>query len=212
MRFSIVLLLLLCGSGAVRADWTGVAFEIGDLDADWEFDSGRRAAKSNSLRIEIEERAPTGLTVGGGIGYLSMRVDGDATADRIKFEAENLEIYLRQDFPLTESFALQALLRYGYFTGRENTDGDRAEIDWTELGVEFAASLRYQNLRFTPFVNYTDVDGDLSDDNGTEVFELEDPLSYGLRFDIFTERTAFVGIRLQAGSQSGGYISFVRRY
>ena len=212
MRFSLLLLMLFSCGGAARADLTGVAFEIGDLDADWEFDSGRRAAKTNSLRIQIEERAQTGLSIGAGIAYLSMRVDGAGSAGSTKFEAENLEVYLRQEFPLGESFSLEGLLRYGYYTGRENVDTDRAEIDWSEVGVELGMSVRVNNLRITPFANYTDVDGDISGDNGTEVFELDDPLSYGVRFDIFVERTAFVGIRLQTGSISGGYISFVRRY
>lgn len=208
----MVIALLLGCSGIARADWTGVALQIGDLEADWEFDSGRRAAKSSSLHIQIEERTPAGLTVGGGIGYLSLRVDGASAIDRAKFEAQNLEVYLRQEFPLGEYLSFESLLRYGYYSGTENVESDRAEIDWTEVSVEFGASARYRNLRITPFASYTYVDGDISGENGTEVFELEGPLSYGLRFDIFTERTAFIGIRLQAGSRSGGYLSFVRRY
>jgi hypothetical protein len=43
-------------------------------------------------------------------------------------------------------------------------------------------------------------------------FELEDPFSYGVRFDYFVETTAFLSLRLQTGSQTGGYFSFVRRY
>ena len=212
MRFKLLLLVLLFSIGPARADLTGVAFEIGDIDADWEFDDGIRAAKSNSLRIQIEERTATGLSIGGGIAYLSLRVDEAGAAGSTKFEAENLEVYLRQEFPLGERFTLEGLLRYGYYTGRENAESDRAEIDWSEVNVELGMSVRVNNLRITPFASYTHVDGDISGDNGTEVFELEDPLSYGVRFDIFVERTAFVAIRLQTGSISGGYITFVRRY
>lgn len=209
-----LLLTLLCCSAIARADVTGVGFEIGDTDVDWEFDGDVRAAKSNSLSISFEERSGGGLTVGGALGYLSLRVDGDGNIDTTKFEVQNLLIYLRQEFALNDSFKLHGLFRYGYYNGRENSSSDRAEIDWSEVNLEIGASYQYQNLRLTPFVGFADVDGDISGGSlpRTQVFELEDPVSYGLEFDIFVEPTAFVGIRLQTGSQNGGYLSFVRRY
>jgi hypothetical protein len=213
LRISLLLILLSC-IGSVRAEWTGVAFEIGDVDFDWEFDGDRRVAKANSLSFSIEERTSTGLAVGGAIGYLSMRVDGDETIDRTDFEVENLKVYLRQGFVLSDSFSLYALFDYGYYNGRENTSSERAEINWSEVSLEFGASFRNAGLRITPFVSYADVDGDISRGSfsSIQVFELEDPVSYGIELDIFVEKTAFVSIRLQDGSQSGGYLSFVRRY
>ena len=211
MRFSLFLLLSCC-LGLARADYTGVAFEIADLDSDWEFSDGKRVAKINSLSLQIEERVESGLTVGGSFGYQGIRVDGDSTTPTTKFETQNLRIYLRQDFPLGKSFSLDGLLSYGYYNGRENVIGDRAEIEWSQVSAEIGASFRIDNLRITPFTSYTDIDGDISDVNGSAAFELEDPFSHGVRFDIFVDSTAFIGIRLQTGSQSGGYISFVRRY
>ena len=211
MRFSLFLLLFCC-LGLARADFTGVAFEIMDLESDWAFSDGSRVVKTNSLGLKIEERAASGLVVGGGIGYQSIRVDGDRTTPTTKFETQNLQIYLRREFPLGKSFSLDGLLSYGYYHGRENVVGDRAEIEWSQVDVEIGANFRVKNLRITPFTSYTDIDGDISGTNGNAVFELEDPYSYGVRFDIFVESTAFIGIRLQTGSQSGGYISFVRRY
>jgi hypothetical protein len=211
VRFSLFVLLLCCLSLA-RAEYTGVAFEIDDYDSDWKFSDGTRVAKTNSLRLQIEERVESGLIVGASLAYLSMRVSGDATAPSTKFEGENLQIYLRKDFPLGESSSVEGLLSYGYNTGRENVEGERADIQWSEVSAEIGVSFRIDNIKITPFTSYTNVDGDISGVDASGAFELEDPFNHGIRFDIFVESTAFIGIRLQTGSQSGGTISFVRRY
>ncbi len=211
MRFSLFFLLLCC-SGFAHAQWTGVEFEIADIDADWEFADEVRSNKLNSIGFSIEERAVGGLSVGGSIRYLTMRLDSSNAMDSGRFDAQNLEVFLRQEFLFGETFALRGLLSYGFYNGNENVEEDRADINWNQLDLEIGASVQVANLRFTPFARYTDVDGDIRGDSGTAVFKLEDPYSYGLRFDIFIEKTAFIGIRLQSGSQTGGYLSFVRRY
>jgi hypothetical protein len=207
-------LLLCCSLGVARAGFTGVALEITDIDSDWVFDDVSRLAKINSISLQIEERAEIGLAVGVSIGYLSMRVVGDSTTPTTKFEAQNLQVYLRPEFPLSESVSLESLLSYGYYSGDENvvSGSDRAQIEWSQTSAEFGVSFRYKNLRLTPFSSYTHIDGDISGLNASTGFALEDPLNYGVRFDIFVERTAFIGILLQTGSQPGGYLSFVRRY
>jgi hypothetical protein len=207
-----ILLVLLGFNGFASADWTGVAFEIGSLEADWKFSDGTRKAKSNSLLLQVEERAGNGFTVGVGFGYHSLRLDSDNGSDSIDFEVQNFEIYLRQEFPLSESVTVEGLLNYGLYAGDENSSDDRAEIDWNQVSVEIAVVFRLERWRITPFASYTNIDGDTSDLDGAGSFELEDPFNQGLRFDIFTDSTAFVRIELQAGSQAGGYLSFVRRY
>ena len=212
MKPGAVIFLIFAWHGSASADMTGVAFEISDMDSDWKFADGTRAAKTNSLSLQIEESTASGLTVGGGIGYLTMRVGGDSTTPSTKFEAEYLQVYLRQDFRLGESTAIEGLLSYGYHTGRENTETDRAEIEWSQVALEIGLSFQVNNLRITPFVGYANVDGDISGTEGSGAFELEDPFNQGVRFDVFVETTAFIRIQLQTGSQSGGYLSFVRRY
>jgi hypothetical protein len=211
VRFSLFILLL-CWFDLARAESTGVALEITDYDLDWKFGDVTHVAKINSLGLQIEERAESGLTVGANLAYLSMRIGGDETTSSTKFEGENLQIYLRQNFPLGESASLEGLLSYGYNTGRENVEGERADIQWNQVSAEIGLSFRFDSLRITPFTSYTDIDGDISGVSGIGAFELDDPYSHGVRFDIFVESTAFVGIRLQTGSQAGGSISFVRRY
>jgi hypothetical protein len=63
-----------------------------------------------------------------------------------------------------------------------------------------------------PFAAWSDVDGDISGGEGASVFELEDPVTRGIRFDLFVEHTAFVRLEFVDGSRSGGYLVFARRY
>lgn len=212
LRVSLIFVLLCC-SGLARAEWTGVEFELGDIDADWEFADGIRSTKIRSLGFRIEERAAGNLSVGGGLGYQELRVAGKGEIVSKDFSTANFEVYLRQQFALGGSVLLQGLLSYGYFSGYENTiKDDRAEITWSQVDLEISAGFRFSNLRLTPYARYSNVDGDISNDQDSLSFKLEDPYSYGLRFDIFLEKTAFITIRLQDGSQSGGYLSFVRQY
>ncbi len=206
------ILLSLGFSGMVRAEWTGVALELSDTKSDWEFSNGVREAKITSLSLQIEERTASGLAVGGAIGYMTIRVDGNDQVDTKKFDGENLEIYLRKEFAMSESTSLQMLFNYGYYTGDENTSSDRDDISWNQLGLEFGASFQRDNIRLIPFISYTDVDGDISGEDPTETFVLDDETGYGLRVDVFTESTAFIRLQLQTGSHTGGYLSFVRRY
>ena len=212
VRFKLLVILVLY-AGLAQADWTGVTLELANVDSDWKFDSGVREAQINSISFQVEEKTTTGLSVGVGIGYLDMRVVGDSSTETRKFDAEFLQFYLRQEFRISESVSLQGLFSYSYNNGDDYSDDEeRVDIDWNEASLQLDASLRFANYGITPFAAYYDIDGDISDDNGTEVFETDDPLSYGIRFDYFTEPSAFIRIVIQSGGQSGGYLTFARRY
>jgi hypothetical protein len=199
-------------AGLVKAEWTGVSFEIGNTKSDWEFSEGTRETKITSIALQVEERTASGLSIGGGIGYMTMRVDGNSEVETKKFDGEYLEIYLRHEFAISESFSLEALMDYGFYSGDESTSSDRDDLSWNQLGFEIGASFQHANIRITPFASYTDIDGDISGDDPTEVFSLEDEIGYGLRLDFFTESTAFISLKFQTGSHNGGYLTFVRRY
>lgn len=186
--------------------------DFATLNSDWKFSDNTRTAKTNSITLKIEERANSGLTVGGGIGYANLRLDGHDGGDSTSFDVQNAEIYLRQEFALTGAVTLEGLLSYAWYTGEGNDDDDDADIDWSQVGVELGVKFRYRNLGITPFASYTYVDGDTSEVDGGGGFELKDPYGQGVRFDIFVESTAFIRIELQTGSQGGGYLGFVRRY
>ncbi len=199
-------------AGLAQADWTGVALELANVDADWKFDDGLREAQSSGISFQVEEKTGTGLAVGAGIGYTSMRVVGDSSASNRKFDAEYLQIYLRQEFNISKSVSLYGLFNYSYHTGDDNDVDNPADIDWDEVSVQIDLSIRFANFRVSPFAAYYDIDGDISDDNGTAVFEIDDPLSRGIRFDYYLEPTAFIRFVFQSGGRAGGYLTFVRRY
>ncbi len=211
VRFKLLVILFLY-AGLAKADLTGITLELANVDSDWKFDNGVREAQINSIAFQIEEKTATGLSVGGGIGYIDMRVVGDSGTDTRKFDGEYLQIYLRQEIRISESISLHGLFKYSYNSGRDNKENDRADIDWNEASLQIDASVRFANFGITPFAAYYDIDGDISDNNGTEVFEMDDPVSHGIRFDYYTDPTAFIRIVFQSGGRSGGYLTFVRRY
>jgi len=211
VRFKLLVILFLY-AGLAKADLTGIALELANVDSDWKFDNGVREAQINSIAFQIEEKTATGLSAGGGIGYFDMRVVGDSSADTRKFDGEYLQIYLRQEIRISESIALHGLFNYSYNSGRDNKENDRADIDWNEASFQIDASIRFANFGITPFAAYYDIDGDISDNNGTEVFEMDEPVSHGIRFDYYTDPTAFIRIVFQSGGRSGGYLTFARRY
>jgi hypothetical protein len=204
--------LLYLFTGFVHADWTGVSVQLANVDSDWEFDDGLREAQINGISFQVEEKTGTGLAVGVGIGYNSMRVVGDGSTENRKFDAEYLQIYLRQEINISKSVSLHGLFNYSYNTGDDNDDDNPADIDWDETSVQIDLNIRFANYALSPFAAYQDIDGDISDDNGTAVFKIDDPVSHGIRFDYYTEPTAFIRIVLQSGGQAGGYLTFVRRY
>lgn len=213
MRLGFLFLLILY-AGLAEAEWTGVALEIADTNADWKFDEGKRSTHGNSISFLLEERTKGGLIIGGGIGYLVMRVDGNDNTHTNRFDSgEYLKFYLRQDFPVSSSITVHGLLSFRYNQGHENdSDNGRADLEWNESTVEFGISKRFTNWRIMPFIAYNHVDGDISDDSGTSDFELDDPVGPGARFDYFLEETAFIRLEVQTGDNAAGLISFYRRY
>jgi len=212
LRFS--LLLLLCYSGLANAQWTGVSLEIGNFDSDWDFGRDTREAQISEINFQIEEKTESNLTVGASIGYVDLRVvaASDSAAETRKFDGEFISVYLRQPLRINDTISLHGAFSFRYTTGNESGDADeRAGIDWTQSVFELGLSLRFRNFRIVPYAAYHDIDGDISDDI-TDVFEMDEALIRGLRFDYFIEDTAFIRFEFVSGGQEGGYLSFVRRY
>ncbi len=206
------MLLLSClVSPPTLADWTGVQLELFDGDSDWRFDDETRNAQIGSLSFRIEENTDTGLRVGAHIGHLSVRVAADTASETRRYDAQNVGIYLRQPFQLSETILLQAGVEFRYNSGSEGSGDERTEIDWSEVDAELALGLRFGALRIKPYLNWTDIDGDNAGDSGTFVFERDDKISRGLRLDYYTEPTGFVRLEIQRGGSEGAMLAFVRR-
>ncbi len=213
MRFSLFLLLGVCVNLA-QANWTGVELSLSNTDSDWDFDGDTRESQVDQISLQIEEKTNSGTRIGATFGHLSLRLVADNPSDTRKFDAQFLGVYLRQPVALTDSIELHGQLNLRYATGRENDsdDDDRADIDWSEIDLQFGLGWRFAQFRIMPFVTYSDIDGDIDDDLGTRIFELDDPVSRGVALDYFVDKTAFLRLEIYQGNRSGGYLTFARRY
>jgi hypothetical protein len=212
LRCGLLLLLgLHCGNAG--AEWSGISLNLGNTDVDWAFRDENREAQISEISFQIEDRTSSGLAVGANIGYMDLRVVADTDIATRKFDGQFVGIYLRQDYSITDNLSLHGIFGFRYSSGNESGDSDiDSDIDWTETGVELGIGFRFVNLRIMPFAAWSDVDGDISGEDGTSVFELEDPLTTGIRFDLFVEPTAFVRLEFVDGNRTGGYLVFARRY
>ena len=205
-------LLLLLQADTATAEWTGVSVTFGRYDSDWAFSGETREAKINEIDFRIEERTESGLAVGAMIGYMDLRVAGGRDSETQKFDGQYFGIYLRQDHSISDLLSLHGNLDLSYHSGNESgSSDDETDIDWTEVNFEIGLGIRTASLRIMPFARFSDLDGDISN-GGTRSFELDQVDSVGIRFDIYTEQTAFIRLELVTGADEGGYITFVRRY
>jgi hypothetical protein len=185
---------------------------FGNNDADWLVSGEAREARIREIDFRVEERTQSGLAFGAVIGYMDLRLSEGSDSGTQKFDGQYLGIYLRQDYAINDSLSLHGGLGLSYHSGRESGDAEtKADIDWTESEFELALGFRFANLRIMPFARLTHIDGDISN-GGTQIFELEQSDSAGVRFDIFVEQSAFVRIELVSGAYEGGHVVFVRRY
>ncbi|MGB5327904.1 MAG: autotransporter outer membrane beta-barrel domain-containing protein [Gammaproteobacteria bacterium] len=206
-----LLILLLLYAGLVEAEWAGALIEIANYDADWKFDNDVREARITSISFQLEEKFETGLRAGGGFGYFDMRLDGN-DGDAEDFDGQYLQLYLRQPWSINETVSLYGLFDYRYNSGDSRGGGERADIDWNEVSLHIGARLRFSDYRITPFVAYFHIDGDTSGDGGSGDFENDDSATQGIKFDFIIEDTGFIRLEARTGYQSGGFLSFGRRY
>ena len=208
----LVALALIACPPAAPAFWTGVEVSLGNTEADWQFDGETREAEASLISFQIEEKTDAGLRIGVSLGYENIRLIAEPPAATLKFDAQFVGIYLNRLFRPGEHFEFYGQLDLAYHGGRDDLGDERIDIDWIEVAVEFGASLRAGHYRLTPFVRYADFDGDISNHEDIDVFELDEAASGGLHFDYFVEPTAFVRLSLVGGGDAGGYLHFVRRY
>ena len=211
LRFRLLILLCLY-SGLVDADLTGIGVKIGDSKSDWKFDGGVREARGTELSVRFEEKVESGLRIGADLGLINLRVDGSASSSSHSFDVQYFGLNLRQPFPISETSALFIGVNYRFYSGEDSDGRSRADITWSELEFHFGTSLKLSTLKISPLVIYQAVDGDMDGDDSSEDFELDDPVSAGIRFDFFTDATAFVRLEFLSGSREGVFFSFAREY
>ena len=207
-------LLLLMVTPVAFSDRAGLSASIEEIESDWVFENNERSATTTRLNLQYEERTLSGLGVGANFGHLTTRVSNvSGPRDTVKFDASYFGVYLRYPIQLGEYFTLQNKLGYQYHSGSGNEEDVKDDdIDWREVDVELGLSGRFGNFRVTPFARFSDVDGDISDDTGTNSFENEENVSTGLSLDIFLDPTSFVRFRFTSGGQDSASLFFAREF
>ena len=208
MRFNFFCLLLLCPVLASAA-WSGVAFELSDTEAEWNFDSVVLDARSTELSFRIEEKTESGLRVGASIGHFNLRLDGEASAENSNFDGQFLSINLRQPY-YGERFSGIAAMNYRFQTGSDDDADNPSDIDWTELEFRLGAGVTFSRIRFLPQLVHRVVDGDVDGRNGSDSFELEEETGLVLRFDYLVDSSAIVRMEFFNSDREGFLLSFAR--
>ena len=186
--------------------------DIYDGETDLKFDASIRRAQTGSISFRIEEATAGGLRVGVHLGHMSVRLDGDTFAETRRYDAQSIGIYLYQPVQLSDAISMHGGVDFRFASGNDDSREDIAEIDWSEVSFNFGLGLRFGSYRIEPYVIYTDIDGDISDATGTQVFELDEAVTTGIRLDYFVEKTGFVRLDFFSGGSEGVSLAFVRRY
>ena len=199
----------------VSADWSGISVSIEEFESDWIFENNDRNADLTRLNLSFEEKTASELRVGANIGRMTTRLsNNEGPRNTQKFDASYFGIYIRYPLSLGDHFSLQNKLAYHYHSGSETiSDVDSEdEIDWREVSYEIGLSAVIGSLRLTPFAVYSDVDGDISGDSGTDSFESDDEISAGVNVDLFLDPTSFVRLRFTTGDHDSASLVFAREF
>jgi hypothetical protein len=213
-RILPLLTLAFClGSSSAQAQWTGISVEIGESSSDLEFETEQRTMRVDSLSLQIEEKTATDLRVGFSIGLTSIRSTNILPPDNgQKFEGNQLGFYLRLPLQLGEYFSLEGLYSYRYNTATDSSISSPSEIEWHDNRLKIGLGTKLQTLRFTAFLVYRSMSGDISNNTSVELFDSIDKISRGISFDYFVESTAFIRLQLSRGAEDIAYLNLVRVY
>jgi len=212
-RTLLLIITLSLGSTPAVAEWTGVLVDIGESTTDLQFETAQRTMRIDSLDLAIEEKTASPLRVGFSLGISNIRTANLLPPDNAqKFDGGHLGFYLRYPQQLGEHMSLAGLLSYRYNSATDYNTSLRSEIEWHETRVQLGLRVKFGTLRITPFIAYRDINGDISNDTSTQIFDSVDSISRGISFDIFVEPGAYIRLQLFRGDEDGGYLTFARVY
>jgi len=209
VRTSLFFLLLL--PFPVMAGWTGLGAFIGQGDSDWLFSQGVQNADIGYYGLRIEENTEAEIRVGVSAGQFDLRLQDRDAAIAEKYNGQFLSFYLRWPVMLTRSLKFHTLLSYRYNLGTK-VKSEITEINWSEISLDMGVSLQLGRLSLRPYLNVRRIDGDITSDTSTLLFELDTATSYGLKLDYHVERTAYIRLQGSSGSHNLMMVSFVREY
>ena len=208
--FLAVLLSLLSLPG--MAAWTGIGAFFADGEANWVIDGQNYEAAIDYYGLRIEEKTAVDLRIGASGGQFSNKLlDLDGTRSTEKFQGEFLSFYLRWPHVFNEHWFVHSNLDYRFNFGRLAGD-DETEIDWTELNIHAGIGLRSGRLVLRPFVEYRDVDGDITGPDPTRLFKLDEQTGSGLVIDYLVESNAFLRLSIRRGAQESLFFELAREF
>lgn len=200
-------------STPASAYWTGISAFVGQSESDWLLDGTLRQADITHFGLSIEEKTQVGLSIGARAGQISLRLkDLPISAQAEKFNAQFLSLYLRWPLPLTETLKLHTHFNYQFNLGDISDGSEDTDIEWSEVTINIGISLQLGRISIRPFIEFRSIDGDITSDNSTRVFELESQNSSGLIVDLYVEPTAFIRLMASSGESRAMMLSFVREY
>lgn len=198
---------------SAQALWTGISGFVGQSERDWLLDDTVRQADITHFGLSIEEKTRVGLSIGASAGQLSLRLTNSPSSAQVdKYRANFLSFYLRWPLQLTKLLTLHTRFNYQFNLGIKSNDLENTDIEWSEVFLNIGISLQLGWISIRPFIEYRSLDGDITSDNSTRVFELEDQRSSGLILDFYVEPTAFVRLMASSGESQAMMLSFVRQY
>ncbi|MFT5503575.1 MAG: hypothetical protein ACI845_000586 [Gammaproteobacteria bacterium] len=195
------------------SDWTGVIVKLEDTDTSWLVRDQSQESSVNRLSLEMEEKTAAELRVGISIGQVSIRTKGISGIDRIeKFEGNYFGLYLRQPVHLNNYLSFEGSLGYRLHTGMGQIESDADEIEWHETNLMLSIGLYIADIRVSPFVQWKKVDGDVSGEEGRNVFETDEARSQGLMLDYFIDPFSYIRLQFSEGGNESLQISFAKVY
>jgi len=213
VRFKLWPLLVLFMPLPTLAYWTGIGAYVGQGESGWDFTSGSRQADESRYGLHIEERTQSGLSIGASAGQFSLRlVDPLQLVETEKYGGQFLQFYLRWPVKLSESLTLHSRLDYQFNLGNRSGDTQDDEIDWNQAGITLGLALRLGLVSLRPFVNWSSIDGDMTEEGFTRVFENQDKSTAGIVVDIYVEPTAYVRLKGSAAQTPSFWLGFIREY
>lgn len=210
IRFCLVLVFF---PVAAFGGWTGIAGFIGSSDSDWSLVNQIRQADMMYYGFSIEEKTSTELRVGASGGQYDLKLTQlDNIFNTEKFTGEFLTLYLRLPVVLAKSIKLHSDLHYAYHRGSSGFPTLEQNINWGEWLLNIGISVQLGRVSVRPFVNFRSINGDISNDSGTRIFELESSKSSGIILDYYVENTAYVRFRATGAENESLQISLVREF
>jgi hypothetical protein len=211
VRSSLLLGLLLV-SLPVSAAWTGIGAFVIQGKSDWAFNGDELRANFTRYGLRIEEKTDTELRVGASGGQVDIKfIDRIGAQPTEKYSGEFLSFYLRWPYRINNVLSLHGLFDYQYVLG-DQLELAENEITWSEISLNLGISARLGRLSIRPFVEYRDIDGDITASGSTRLFQLDEERSEGVVLDYFVEKTAFLRLRISQGGYRSFMLSMAREF